>query len=647
MKPEGVKACEILSAQSCVLIPRYQRRYAWGIENAHFLIRDIADVATSPAGVSHWTGVLIYRHASGLQKCAIGQKSANHICREMIDGQQRLATLQLWLQALVDHAAESDGPRLMKQMPHFTFQNPNNIQYERIRSGEDVSRLRDPVFRVYSYFRFLLWLGEDALLAPDPIDFPDGRLGGATREIHWEKWLERNVQNARVSGLIRSEHPDVPALFSASLEKIAFTGLLLESEIPERVFAALNGIRTELSQFDHLRNHCFAFIPDDRRDKVFDTYWAPAEDEFELLEIKRGSSRDKLKNQFLYDYLISLGEGAYGKFNARQSFSTFRSYVSSNRFPFAEGIEQWVGLSLGTEIALWKTQRERFENTDLPLGKKLLLSSSARRSLHRIRAASDGPPSPFVMWLLRRSLLGDSDPRRVTPDEVEHVLLKLEGYLFKTLLAGKSLTNMRAAVIGSMNAIDAACVSDTHASAGEKALKTIESWDDVKWANLRPDLENAYQRADDRGVYERLGSRGTLALLDAVSEHLTGNTGHGFLPNHWEHGGDPYWVEHIFPQKGSKKWLRDCKVWGVDANALGARMHDLGNLSALPSEINKDISNKTLQEKQAVVKRHPVATSSVLQDWLELDEWSPQSIDDRSYGFIVALHERWPDSPHS
>ncbi len=280
---------------------------------------------------------------------------------------------------------------------------------------------------------------------------------------------------------------------------------------------------------------------------------------------------------------------------------------------------------------------------ELPRDKKLELSESARKTLHRIRCASDGPPAPIVLWVLRRTLLPPQDSRHFTPVEAEKILHQLEGYLFKTLLAGDSLTNMRAGVIGSMAKIDRECVNDAALRGAEVAIRRIDSWTDVRWSSLEKDLENANKRHDSKGVYGALGVKATLALLDAIAEELSGNVKHGLLPIHWAFGEDPYWVEHIYPQKPSKGWVGDLKVWGEKSEEMARRLHDLGNLSALPSDINKSLSNKSFRIKRNTVEAIPVAKSSVLQDWLDKEKWTVEEVDDRSYKFVSKLRGRWPD----
>jgi hypothetical protein len=641
MDPQTTWAKTLLSPSSCVVVPKYQRHYIWGPEQAHSLIRDIAEVATQPTPTDHWTGVVIYRHLDAMERCPIGVDDLNHTCREIIDGQQRLTTIRLWTKALIDHAAAHDH-HLNYELTPFYLQKPNDQQFEAIENGEDVSRRTDPISSVYTYFRYILWLGEEALLHPDLIKSPGRQYRGATAEERWEKWVD--TRESQEDGINRSRGVDCEGLLTNTIEHFSFLGLRLQNEDPERVFAALNGNRMELSQFDHLRNFCFAAIPPNRRDAVYNNSWEQAESEFETLQPRQGMGIDRLKGLFLYDFLISLGEGAHGRFSASRCFYSFQKFQRSTRFTKYNDVETWVEKYLPTEVVLWKAQRENFNEEHLPFGRRLELSPSSRRAMHRIRIASDGPPAPLVLWILRRSILQQGDPRRFAPEDVEHALIRLEGYLFKTLLAKQSLTNLRSAMIRSMGRIENECVDKTDRKAIDTLIDEIDSWTDVRWRELRPDLENAHRNNPNKGVYGDLGTRETLALLDVLDEELTGERATGFLPKPWEHGADPFWVEHIFPQK-EKRWTHDLDDWAIDMSAIKSRLHVLGNLTALPSQINKAASNYKFSTKRETVEADRDATASKLNSWTTESSWLPDMIDTRTHELVATLQKRWPDPP--
>lgn len=642
MEPITVKINELFTPHSCVIIPRYQRRFSWTEENAHSLIRDVAEIATSPVGTDHWTGVIMYRQVLDAgRRCEIGRVKENHICREVIDGQQRLTTIMLWIKAILD-TAEQQGAPIEYELSPFYPQTPNDSEFQAILDGVDVSRKSDLISRVYTYFRYLLWLGEEALVSPEVVEVPRGRLKSETAEGRWQEWIDKDKSGSRSRGAPTASL--LPSLLRSTTSRLSFLGLRLsEADESERIFSALNGNRTELSQFDHTRNWVFNSIPEVSRDNLFDHHWKPAESAFETLQVRKRRNRDYLKSLFLYDYLISLGEGSQGQFNASRSFSAFLRFWRSGRSSHLYGsLDKWLKNNLQREIALWKVQREDFTDTLLPDGSLLSITTRSRRILHRIRRVSDGPPAPLVLWLLRRSLTASNDPEHLTALEIEQVLDRLEGYMFKTLLGGGSLTNMRSEVIGSMARIDKECRGSKPGEAVKPLLATIDRWTTVRWATLKPDLEAAHKRGLGQGVSDMLPTGATLALLDAVEEALAGRASKGFLPAKWEHKDDPYSVEHIFPQKG-KKWTSDLKAWRVSESEMKCRLQVLGNLTALETTLNQELNNRVFKEKKHMVSENTAAAASKLQDWVTAARWSPSEIDARTTHLVMALKKFWPD----
>jgi hypothetical protein len=569
-------------------------------------------------------------------------KSVNHICREVIDGQQRLTTIRIWIKALLDHSAMI-GKTLDYKLTPFYLQSPNDSEFEKIDDGENVFLSNNNISQVYSYFRFILWLGQDALLTADAVSYPNKkRKRGETRIEQWERFVASQPNENEIPQ--RSAAPDCNKLLEYTIRNFSFLLITIgESDDAERIYAALNGNRKDLYPFDHLRNFVFSRLPSTSRVDLYNTFWNPAELIFNKMLLPKRKSVDQLKSKFLYDYLISLGEGQYGRFNEVRSFDTFKRFERSSRFTkVSANLESWVTNNLRDEVSIWKLQREDFLINELPSGKALNLSYKARQTIHRIRLLSDGPPGPLVMWIVRRSLLAENDIKRFSPDEVESCLKKLEGYLAKTLLSKMSLTNMRASVIKQMGKLEDNCVTDSDSSASQKLMNIIDGWllDDSKWKVLRHELNNP--KNPIASIYDTLSSNQCLAILDCIEDELAGGGTKGFLPNKWSFGEPQFWIEHIYPQK-DKNWKSDIKAWRIEQGEMLTRLHCLGNLTVLTRELNGDVSNFRFSEKLSKVRNEPLAISAKIQAWVENENWNPKVIDDRTNAFVTKLIERWPD----
>ena len=610
-----------------MLIPRYQRRYSWDLEKAHGLVRDLLEAATSTSNL--WAGVIIYRTNDVSRpevRCPLGDDDMNHHCREVIDGQQRLTTIQLWIRALLEHSKALGSP-INYSEPNIWLQVPNDSQYERVLSGEDVFDEREPLFEVYTYFKFLLWLGQDALLSPEVLPFPERRLKGESTESRWLRHIEKRE-------LKRSSTPDCKALLTSTLSKLTFLGLDLGGDEPERIFSALNGQRTELSQFDHLRNFVFGKITGPDRDSLFDTRWQPAEEMLEALSQGQGRSVDVNKSAFLYDYLISRGAGAQERFNAKRAFQQFQAMERSGRL--GVGIPTWVEKHLQDEVALWCFIRDLRLMTELPTGVSLALKLETRRSVSRLRMLSDGPPNPLLLWLLRCAFLEDSDERRMTIDEVEGLIRLFESVLLLQLLSESGITNLRSQMISGLGQLNRNALNKDGKRAAETARDFLTDLvDEIKHSDVRNRLDNGAVKP-----YVILKSQGSIALLDMVEEELSGGTSRGFLPNELDNGQDAFSVEHVLPQK-TEKWKRDLKDWEVKERDIPQLIEHFGNLTVLPGKKNTSLSNSSFVKKCEKVKADPEMCSPKIQNWTEKRQWTASEIQSRSRDMSDSLMARW------
>jgi uncharacterized protein with ParB-like and HNH nuclease domain len=112
MKPEKLTIQEIFSRERRFIIPLFQRSYVWNQEDQwEPLWEDIhkrAEAHLERLGKSiegrprsHFLGAIVLNVAS-IQGRSIARS-------DVIDGQQRLTTLQLFLAALRDHPQQPDG----------------------------------------------------------------------------------------------------------------------------------------------------------------------------------------------------------------------------------------------------------------------------------------------------------------------------------------------------------------------------------------------------------------------------------------------------------------------------------------------------------------------------------------------------------
>jgi len=354
-------------------------------------------------------------------------------------------------------------------------------------AGEDVFRSNEPLHLVYNYFRYLLWLGQDAILSPEELGMPHRRAKVETSEELWVHHLEK--QKDKEGGIEKSPQPDLDDLLAATIDRLNFVSIKIKPDLDadvSAVFDALNGNRLALNQFDHLRNFCFSQLKDERTlDQLYDGSWFPSEKIIDGVKMGRKVAGDN----FLYNYMISIGEGTEGRFNMNRSFEAFRRFSISKRMKMA--LEEWVERELPRAVHRWRYGLRPVGQLVVGSG-EVEIGVEASRSMGRIHLATEGPALPLVMLLLERRSLPSDDPRHLTQSELGKCLIALEGFCFRTLLNGDSLTNLRAYVMGKIRTLDRRCVNDSDGRGADKLLKEIRSLG-PKWSIVRPVPDNSWR----------------------------------------------------------------------------------------------------------------------------------------------------------
>ena len=95
----------VLGSGSAYSIPPYQRQYQWSEELWQSLIHDVLTIGTAPdSEPPHWLGILLLT-SDDTVRFPDDDSLSNY---SVIDGQQRLVTLVIWLSALYHHAIDTN-----------------------------------------------------------------------------------------------------------------------------------------------------------------------------------------------------------------------------------------------------------------------------------------------------------------------------------------------------------------------------------------------------------------------------------------------------------------------------------------------------------------------------------------------------------
>ena len=246
MKATEAKLLSFLQKSPQFVIPIYQRTYSWTEKQCRQLWDDIVRAGSSDAIAVHFIGSIVYVEQ--------GLSQVSHQAPLLvIDGQQRLTTVSLLIEALARELGEKepvDGFSAPK-LRHYYLSNP-------LESGD-------------RYFKLLLSQTDAASL----------------KAIikHSEQPREpslRVTQNFKLfTELLRGQRDDL-ATICRGLAKLVVVDIALsrDQDNPQLIFESMNSTGKELSQADLIRNFVLMGLEPTLQTRLYEDYWRPMELDF-------------------------------------------------------------------------------------------------------------------------------------------------------------------------------------------------------------------------------------------------------------------------------------------------------------------------------------------------------------------------------
>jgi uncharacterized protein with ParB-like and HNH nuclease domain/predicted transport protein len=246
MKASEAKLLSLLQNSRQFIIPIYQRTYSWTEKQCRQLWDDILRAGSSDAISVHFIGSIVYVEE--------GLSQATHLAPLLvIDGQQRLATLSLLLEALARELGDSepiDGFSAVK-LRHYYLSNP-------LEKGE-------------RFYKLLLSQTDNASLKAI-----------VTRSEQPKEPSLRVTQNFDLfTAWLKEQRGNLPAV-CRGLAKLVVVDIALsrDQDNPQLIFESMNSTGKELSQADLIRNFILMGLEPGLQTRLYEEYWRPMELDF-------------------------------------------------------------------------------------------------------------------------------------------------------------------------------------------------------------------------------------------------------------------------------------------------------------------------------------------------------------------------------
>ena len=632
----------LLGSDSCLVIPPYQRPYEWTKDRWQSLIRDIVDGLTNQKD-SHFIGVAITTESK--PECSKAGSPLLHKHIDIIDGQQRLLTLRIWLQAVLDHSRDI-GENLDVTFTNVYCQETDLENWDLVMNNKWIQKYKtfksdqSGLLHAYTYFRWILWLGQEAMTEPEPDELPklakNQEVMRSFSEIdsYWSGCLEKrnSGQDASATSLRLSRSPGYNAgdLMKATVDKLSLLVLEVNSqdEDPADIFNALNGQRTEMMQFDHLRNFIFANIKEEQsRSDLYEHSWKIVERQVAKQDI--GVKGSSAFDTFLYDLLISLGEKRHQSVSKDKTARQFTKYYHSNRNSLtSKAVAEKLILP---NLVSWASVKKN--GAPIEIGREVYeLPEKVKSSLNTMDWMSSGPVVPLILNVVTRYYY-----QNLSTEDLNRGINAIEGYLARYIVSGDPLSPLRASIMNICGRLG----NSYSIEQLETLLRETKHRDaDLKKRILPTGSSRGEPYLDSGKIYELRTSRQLLAIFQSIERKLVGEHCSNLLRSSQD---DRLTIDHIYPQSPDR-WKGDIHRWEESAARYKSRLHTLGNLAVIPQSINSEMSNAKFLDKKQILLDNTFVKLSLNEKWqaTRIGKWTPDLIDQRAEFLLGHLLGYYP-----
>jgi hypothetical protein len=554
MQPSYISVMNVFTQQTRYTVPLFQRPYVWKKDDQWEPLWD--DVRAAAERVLNANGQQVSAHFLGT---VVLEQSPNPTfslpLREVIDGQQRLTTLQLVLKA-AEHALEGLRPSVADDE-------------EATRAVDIASRQIAPLTSNPAYAedeeRYKVWpTNEDRAPFRDVMD-AHADTGPAMRHTlmgqaytffrdEFGKWLmiDRHGERAK-------------ALCSALKDHLRLIVLDLDtSDEPQAIFETLNAHGTPLLPADLIKNWLLWEGTRQGLETValYTDHWRPFDRDSDYWRAKVGTghaARARV-DTFLLNWLTR---------HVREAISTKHLYDRFLHFVDKGGERQVDGkLNVAWLMEDIEADAARFREIQVPPG-----TTRFDTFLRRLDVLDVVVFHPLLLTVMGRPGSDDADR--------DLIGLALESYLVRRTVCGMQTRGYGTLALSLLNTVASLPAGQPAGPALIAALSASPEGPD-RWPS-----DDAF-RTDwlNKKFYNNIRRNRVLMMLRAVEEHyqrLNLKSEPVLIFNF-----DKLEIEHIMPQKWEAHWPLDPHLSHEDRNW---KLQGIGNLTLVSAALNKAMSH--------------------------------------------------------
>lgn len=537
----------------CYEIPPFQRPYVWTEEDQwEPLWKDVVRVAdcvlelgiSDPASVSsHFLGAVVLK---GHEPVA-GQVARHTV----IDGQQRLTTLQLLLDAaqlvIEEHGAEEDA----ESVQELVLNGAKRFRGQPSRFKLWPSRVDRDAFR---------------LVMDNGLEVTAGASKSRIAEAH-AFFLSEIREWAEITGDPDKAKVRLSALAKVLQQHLQIVAIALDEKDDEQlIFEALNDRGTPLLAADLIKNFIFQRCEATGADvdAWTDEYWEDFDEDWWRNQVAQGRLFRSRIDLFLQYWLTMRRRD---EVPSEAVFATFRTYAQTQ-------LEE-VAIA---EAFLKELRRDADTYRHLVT---LNLGTAPSAFYARVVEALElGAFIPLLLWLI-------SDNHAISPDQVKIALDAIESWAMRRTLLRMTMKDINNLVVFILRSFE----DVPKEVAGHKVVELLAA--QTADARLWPTDAQVRETLPSTRLYGNVKQPRLRVLLSAVElarrsvlhEQLS-------LPEHLE-------IEHVMPRGWRTHWGTDITGDAERAAKRDVLVDTVGNLTLVTKKLNGTLANRPWRDEEA------------------------------------------------
>jgi uncharacterized protein with ParB-like and HNH nuclease domain len=614
MKTDKITVFDLFEKQRRYLVPIFQRGYVWTKEQQwEPLWEDISDQALlvqrydGPARNTirkHFLGTIVLSHVPTV----IRQTPAS----EIIDGQQRLLTLQVFLTAFRDAIADLGDDYLSTQLAHLTANvGPFRDDNEQFKVWPTNAYQQD--------VKNILTAGSaQKLAAMYPQKMQRKKLTPPLPDLVEAYFYYYGVIGKFLSG---DEDEDIPLdrkntpellreraniLFEAVMRYIQLVEIQLDAEDdPQVIFETLNYRGVPLEPSDLIRNFIFLYASrnDEDVNALYNQYWkdydeaASASGKFWKEKERQGRFFRSRLDLFFFHYL------------------TYRVGREIKMGHIYQEFKDWWGDSGERSV---ETELEAAQRSSVVFRSLIVSDDSQRLGIlaQRLRILDITTVYPFILWLCENR-------HKTTADEFDGILADIESYVVRRAVCRLISKNYNRIFVTLLTKLKEE--GTPNRTSLRRELLSLEG-DSAVWPN-----DNTFKRhLIYEPLYDTIGQRRVRLVLTAL-ELASRTPRQEALPLPINNS---LTIEHVMPQGFKPEEWPYPNVDNLDQKEKVSRrltlLHSLGNLTLLTQPLNSEVSNGPFRVKRPeITKQSLLILNSYFQRFTDNDIWDENKILER------------------